>query len=100
MSILESMFYFISVLFVGYLVVRVGWKLRYLAPLCFTGIFLLVFSILVFFSKGNQRVQLFLNGQFSPNPSAVDALIAASSLGGIATFLLVVSVLAIRHDVF
>lgn len=100
MSILESLFYFIFVLFIGCLVVRVGWKLKYLAPLCFFSVSSLVFSIFYFFAKGSQHVVVFVNGHFLPNASAYDALIGAAALGGIVTFLLVVVVLAIRNDVF
>lgn len=101
MSILELLFYFITLLLIGYLIVRVGWKLRYLAPLCFLGVFILVwFFISTGYSSDGRYVQFFADGKLALNSHAMDILFAAGGLSSVATFLLVLVVLAIRNDVF
>ena len=101
MSILEQLFYFITVLLIGYFVVKAGWKLRYLAPLCFVGVFLIVFLYgYTTYSSDVRDILFFTDGKFSPNLAAMNILILASGLSGIATFLLVVIVWAIRNDVY
>ncbi|OUY08284.1 hypothetical protein [Acinetobacter populi] len=101
MSILEHLIYFVSLLMISYLIVRAGWKLRYLAPLCFFGVFILVWlSISIGYSFDGRYIQFFSDGKFAPNSNAMDILFAASGLGGVATFLLVLVVWAIRNDVF
>ena len=100
MSILESLFGFTLVLFIGYLIVKVGWKLRYLVPLCFFGIFLLNILVFWFFARGGRHIVFFVNDHFSPNEYAMSAIISGASLGAVVSFLIIVSVLAVRYDVF
>ena len=100
MLILKNLVCSILVFLVGYLIVKVGWKLRYLVPLCFFGIFSLNFCVFWFFAQGGRHIELFSNGHFAPNEYAMSAILGGASLGGVAIFLLVISVLAIRYDVF
>lgn len=44
MSFLEHLFYFTTLLIIGSLIVRVGWKLKYLIPLVFLELQYLFFN--------------------------------------------------------
>lgn len=101
MSFFENLFYFISILFIGVLIVKLGWKLKYLAPLSFLGTTVLVIVVFAkFFPSDWEQVQFFVNGKLVPNELTLDMLRVACSAGGLVTFLLVVVVWAIRNDVF
>ncbi|WP_043970650.1 MULTISPECIES: hypothetical protein [Acinetobacter] len=101
MSILENLFYFICLLLIGALIVRVGWKIRYLAPLSFLGTALLVLVILAkSFPSDWEQVQFFSGGKLAPNELALDMLLVVCGAGGLVAFLLSLSVWAIRNDVF
>lgn len=101
MSIFENLFYLILLLLIGSLVVKVGLKLRYLAPLCFLGVFILVWLFVSMdYSSNGEEIRFFINGKFTPNTQAIDILFMASAMASVATFLLVVVVWSIRNDVF
>ncbi|MRT39000.1 hypothetical protein GJV03_17725 [Acinetobacter sp. RIT698] len=101
MSILENLLSIIFVLFIGYWVSKTGWKLRYLAPWCFLVVFILV-SLFVSrdYSNRGKVINFFVDGNFSPNPHAMDLLFVSTGLACVSTFLLVLSVWAIRKNVF
>lgn len=101
MSFLEHLFYFTTLLIIGSLIVRVGWKLKYLIPLVFFGTTISVFLILAkSFPLDWEKIQFFYNGTISINELGLKLLSLACGAGGVATFLLVLVVIAIRNDVF
>ncbi|MRT38997.1 hypothetical protein GJV03_17710 [Acinetobacter sp. RIT698] len=101
MSILENLLSIIFALFIGYLVSKTGWKLRYLAPFCFVVVFIVTWSVVSnFFSPRKDVIQFFMNGKFFPNSYTFDLLFASTGLACVSTFLLVLSVWAIRKNVF
>lgn len=101
MSVLGNLISIIVVLFIGYLVNKTGAKLRYLAPCCFIGIFILTFIITAnFLLPEGAYIQFFLNKNFLLNRHAIDVLFASTGFASLGTILLVISVWAIRKNVF
>ncbi|MRT38996.1 hypothetical protein GJV03_17705 [Acinetobacter sp. RIT698] len=100
MSILENLLGLIVVLFIGYLIAKTGWKLRYLAPAFFlvTSIFVMILLIKLSPSEW-EKMHFFSDGKLA-NELAMQALILSCGAGSVITFLLVLSVWAIRKNVF
>lgn len=100
MSILENLLGLITVLFIGYLIAKTGWKLRYLAPIAFLGAALLVLKIIaISFPNDWEAMHFFSDGKLA-NELGMQALIISCGAGSLVTFLLVLSVWAIRKNVF
>jgi|GEM_PF-293505 len=101
MTVLENLLSIIVVLFIGYWVSKTGWKLRYLAPWSFLTVFVSVsLFVLRDYSNRGTVIIFFVDGDFSPNLHAVDLLFVSIALACVSTFLLVLSVWAIRKNVF
>lgn len=101
MSIIMNIFGIIIVLLISYLIFRSGLKLRYLAPGCFISVFILssIFISLDYSNRG-KTIEFFNNGQILLNSHAIDLLSFASAFSTLATFFLVLGVVAIRKNVF
>ncbi|MDX7879753.1 hypothetical protein SJZ97_05355 [Acinetobacter nosocomialis] len=99
MSILGFAIFFICLYGVGYFVVKARWKLRYLAPIWFLSFFIIILFVLaVLFRKDWTNAHFFtIDG---PNHLALLSLLISSFLSSLITFILVLVVWAIRHDVF
>ncbi|WP_151799694.1 hypothetical protein [Acinetobacter nosocomialis] len=99
MSILGFAIFFICLYGVGYFVVKARWKLRYLAPIWFLSLFIIILFVLaVLFPKDWTNAHFFtIDG---PNHLALLSLLVSSFLSSLITFILVLVVWAIRHDVF
>lgn len=99
MSILDFGIFFVTLLVIGYFVHKKQWKLRYLAPFCFSFSFflsLLVFSLL--FPDDWVNMKFFtING---PNQLAIYALFMSLIFSLLTTFSLIVAVWAARNNVF
>ncbi|MRT38998.1 hypothetical protein GJV03_17715 [Acinetobacter sp. RIT698] len=101
MSILENLLGLIVVLFIGYLIAKTGWKLRYLAPIVFLGTSMLVLKIIsISFPMDWEKMHFFSDSKLIFNELAMQALLVACGAGSVVTFLLVLSVWAIRKNVF
>lgn len=98
--IFKSLFFFILIVLLGYIIVRAEWKLKYLVPLCFFGVFSLFFSVFWLFARDGRYIELFVNGKFSPNEYTISALQASASLGGSMAFLLIAIVIAARYQIW
>ncbi|AQZ81287.1 hypothetical protein BUM88_06545 [Acinetobacter calcoaceticus] len=98
MSILGFAIFFIFLYGIGYFVVKAGWKLRYLAPICFLSFFIItLFVLAILFPKDWINAQFFtIDG---PNHLALLSLLISSSLSSLITFILVLIAWAIRYDV-
>ena len=70
-SVINILLGFIFTLCIGYVVVKSGGKLRYLAPICFIS----VACIVLFLKNDWEKAQFFSQWVFSPNDSAVSVLI-------------------------
>ncbi|EIB6895151.1 hypothetical protein P1D17_006840 [Acinetobacter baumannii] len=100
MSILGFAIFFILLLYgIGYFVVKAGWKLRYLAPIWFLSFFIItLFVLAILFPKDWTNAHFFtIDG---PNHLALLSLLISSFLSSLITFILVLVVWAISHDVF
>ncbi|AZC04630.1 MULTISPECIES: hypothetical protein [Acinetobacter] len=99
MSILDFAIFFICLYGVGYFVVKARWKLRYLVPIWFLSFFIITLFILaILFPKDWTNAQFFTKD--GPNHLALFSLLISSSLSSLVTFILILVVWAIRHDVF
>ncbi|MEQ1216599.1 hypothetical protein [Acinetobacter nosocomialis] len=99
MSILDFVFFFLCLYGVGYFVVKARWKLRYLVPIWFLSFFIITLFILaILFPKDWTNAQFFTKD--GPNHLALFSLLISSSLSSLVTFILILVVWAIRHDVF
>jgi len=98
MSILGFAIFFIFLYGIGYFIFKIGWKLRYLAPIWFLSFFIItLFVLAILFPKDWINAQFFtIDG---PNHLALLSLLISSSLSSLITFILVLVVWAIRHDV-
>ena len=98
MSILGFAIFFIFLYGIGYFIFKIGWKLRYLAPIWFLSFFIItLFVLAILFPKDWTNAQFFtIDG---PNHLALLSLLISSSLSSLITFILVLVVWAIRHDV-
>ncbi|MFL4377180.1 hypothetical protein RJ731_06155 [Acinetobacter baumannii] len=95
---MEFRYFFIFLYSIGYFVVKARWKLRYLAPIWFLSFFIItLFVLAVLFPKDWTNAQFFTIG--GPNHLALLYLLISSSLSSLITFILVLVVWAIRHDV-
>lgn len=100
-SVINILLGFIFTLSIGYIVVKNGGKLRYLAPICFIGVTCIaLFLITIFFRKEWEKAQFFSQWTLSLNNYAESILILAFSFAGLATFFLIVGVWAVRKKVF
>lgn len=99
MSLLGFAIFFIFVYGIGYFVVKAGWKLSYLAPIWYLSFFIItLFVLVILFPKDWTNAHFFtIDG---PNHLALLYLLISSSLSSLITFILVLVVWAIRHDVF
>lgn len=98
MSILGFAIFFIFLYGIGYFVVKVGWKLRYLAPIWFLSFFIItLFVLAILFPKDWTNAQFFTID--SPNHLALLFLLISSSLSSLISFILVLVAWAIRHDI-
>lgn len=100
MSIAINFSLFIIALLIGCLIVKAGWRLKYLLPLCFTLVFVLVLGLNLAFPVEGKAIQFLYNGKLVLNEYALEALSFSAFMSGLATFLLALIVLAIKHDVF
>ncbi|MDB9694823.1 hypothetical protein QWI49_01665 [Acinetobacter nosocomialis] len=99
MSILGFAIFFICLYGIGCFVVKAGWKLRYLVPIWFLSFFIItLFVLAILFPKDWTNVQFFTKD--GPNHLALLSLLISSSLSSLVTFILILVVWAIRHDVF
>lgn len=99
MSLLGFAIFFICLYGIGYFVVKAEWKLRYLAPIWFLSFFIItLFVLAILFPKDWTNAHFFtIDG---PNHLALLSLLISSFLSSLITFILVLVVWAIRHDVF
>ena len=99
MSILGCAIFFIFLYGIGCFVVKAQWKLRYLVPIWFLSFFIItLFVLAILFPKDWTDAHFFtVDG---PNHLALLSLLISSSLSSLITFILVLVVWAIRHDVF
>lgn len=99
MSIFYLIIFFIVYFAIGYLIVKSGFKLRYLAPLSFLIVFSLVLFVLsILFPNDWYNVKFFsING---PNQLAIDTLLISFFLSLLVTSILILVVWAIRKNIF
>lgn len=92
---------FFLMLLAGHYVVKIGWEIRYLAPLSFCIFFILtIFVFAILFPKDWGNVHFFIEGIFNPNPLAIDFTMTSCCIVGLITFLLVLGLWSIRKNIF